>query len=80
MRSSKKLFIFHLTYIGLVTMMIRVKFLYDLGPRNTTKLFQEAGKSTFVAKWTKIFDHQDGDRSKSSKMVKMRFRKMIFNF
>ena len=61
-------------------MMVCGKFLYDLGSRNTTKVLQEAGNSTFVAKWTKIFDHLDGDRSKSSKIVKMSFRKIFSTF
>ena len=45
-------------------MMICRKFLYDLGSRNTTKVLQEAGDSTFVAKWTEIFDHPDGKKMK----------------
>ena len=61
-------------------MMVCGKFLYDLGSRNTTKVLQEAGDSTFVAKWTKIFDHPDGKQLKSLKTLKIGFRKIIFYF
>ena len=47
-------------------MMVCGKFLYDLGSRNTTMVLQEAGDGTFVAKWTKIFDHPDENQSNSS--------------
>ena len=52
-------------------MMICRKFLYDLGSRNTTMVLQEAGDGTFMAKWTKIFDHLDGSRKKNEKVVEI---------
>ena len=50
-------------------MMVCGKFLYDLGSRNTTMVLQEAGDGTFVAKWTKIFDHPGGNRKKNEKVL-----------
>ena len=46
-------------------MTIQTKFLYDLGPRNTFQVLQEALDMTFMANLIQIFDHPDGNRQKT---------------
>ena len=52
-------------------MMNRRKILHDLGSRNTTKVLQEAGDSTFVAKWTKSLTIQTEIGKKNEKVLEM---------